>query len=188
MTDNPTTFDLDEWLADAHRPQRAVRVHGRADLIARLDELDRMIKVEQKVTERAVGDQTLASLEREWEQVAEQFHASALEITVQALNSTDIKAVEDEVLALDGLPPKAKAKRREDATADEQDRVGEALLAKAIVDPPMSVEQVRKLKDRIGEPQLLRLVQAWRMAGTKDFEVSAPFSRASSTQGDGDSA
>lgn len=182
----PESFDLDAWLDDAQRPQRSVKVYGRADLIAQMDELERRIKVEEEAGERAVGDRTIPDLKDEWETLAAQFTASGLDVTVQGLNAADVKAVEDDVLELDGLPPKAKDKRRADPTPDEQARIGQALLAKAIVSPPMTVEQVATLTDRIGEAQVMRLVTAWRLAGAQEFKVKAPFSQGSSTPGAGD--
>lgn len=179
--DNPETFNLDAWLEDAVRPQRSIRIYQRADVMADLDQLRQRIDLAEREAgdERSVGDTTLDALESEWAAKAAEFADSALDIRLQALNSKDIRSVEDEVFA--GLPPKAK----KDPSDEKSEELNLSLLARAIVDPPMSVAQVKKLTDRIGEPQVLKLIAAWRLAGVQDFDVSAPFSRASSTRGDG---
>jgi hypothetical protein len=178
MTETPTTapleapedFDIDAWLSDAKRPERSVTVYKRADLMADLDALERRIEEAKSVPEE---DQSLTDsadlLEQEYVKLAQQFHDSGITIRVKGLTQDEI----------DAIGKKAKADNRSDA------EIGRLQIEAALVSPKMTFEQLGKLSAAIGDAQMSKIVAAYQLATLQQPEVTVPFSRRSSGQGNG---
>ncbi len=170
----PASFDVDAWIAQAARPQRTVTVYGRADLVARLDEIDAEV-----ARHRAAGgaEEALADLRAEWDDLAEAFSASALPVTVRGLTGAE------EFTAIAA----ARAARPDLVDAGGalspawHEFVGLHLLAAAIVSPAMTLDQVVAIHAKVGSTALAPLaaaVQALTSAGT--VVPATPFSEPSS--------
>lgn len=91
MTAQPTpeTFDVDQYIREATRPESTVDVYTRGDLYGDIVELENRIRIEQQV---AAEDESLdaggpASLEREYEQLLERFAASKLTLRLRGLGA-----------------------------------------------------------------------------------------------------
>lgn len=176
---DPADFDLDAWLAGAVRPQSSVRVYGRADVLADLQRIDREIDVIKDAGEAAVGDTELAALNAEYDRLAAILAGSAIDIRVQNLDSDTIAATVAAVIGADEA-----AKEGRELSEDEQREITLHQVQAAIVEPAMNLEQVRKLHKAIGDIQMLQIVRAWTSTGRR-IAVRPPFSRKSSTPGDG---
>lgn len=183
--ETPEAFDLDAWIAGSKRPRRSVRVYGRADLLADIEDLDRKIGIEQELEaegeQSAGGNPVLVDLAAQRDGLVEAFIASRLDITVQALTAEEINRIGEEVktaLALKGRDD-AKTPRQRDFIAAGGSANSLALLEAAIIAPAATFSQVAAMSDRIGDGQLAKVVLAWQQATYGEQEVSAPFSPAS---------
>jgi hypothetical protein len=179
---DPNTFDLDAWLAGGIRPQSSVRVYGRADVMADLQRIEREVAIIEEAGEAAVGDTDLAALNAEYDALAAVLSESAIDIRVQNLDAATIAATVADVVG------EADAKKSDRIlTEAEQTEITLRQVQAAIVEPPMTLEQVRQLHSVIGDVQMLQVVRAWTTTGRR-IAVKPPFSRKSSTRGDGDTA
>lgn len=143
--DDPQTDDsLDAWIASAQRTHRSVTIYRRADLIADLDDLDRRIQIARENDDQ----ETVNELEPRWVQVATEFSESGLLVKVRGLHESEFRAI------------------RAQATVDGVDErtLGAMLMAAAIVEPAFTTEQLLRLEERVGEPQISRIVSAYLMA------------------------
>lgn len=153
-------FDLDAWLVDAKRPERSVRVYKRADLMSRLDELERLIEDAQRASaeDESLGD-GVSVLEEEYQQVAQEFKDSGILVTVHALNSDErLKITED------------GKKAKESAAV-----IGRRLIAEALVSPKISFENLERFEQAIGSAQVGLIAQAINKATEQAPNPSTPF-------------
>lgn len=166
----PEDFDFDAWLSDAKRPERSVTVYKRADLLADLDALERRIEEAKSVPEE---DQSLVdstdTLEREYEALAQQFHDSGITIRVKGLTQDEI----------DVISKKAKEEKRTES------EIGRLQIEAALVSPKLTFDQLGKLSQAVGDAQMSKIVNAYQLATLQQPEVTVPFSRRSSGQGNG---
>lgn len=183
----PAAFDVDAWIAQAARPQRTVTVYARADLLARLDEIDTEVARLRRDTRQAQvavdaplddaapdTDGRIADLEAEWDDLAAQFSASAMPVTVRGLTEAEQAAAVR--AAGKQNPTLAKAQNAEWA-----ELVGLHIVAAAIVTPPMTIEQVRAVHARIGGAAFAPLANTVRALTNQAPVVPAtPFSKPSS--------
>lgn len=172
---NPAAFDLDAWIEGASRPERTVTLYRDGHLLAELDDLEARIKTAKAVPadERGITDDSPQALQEQWDGVAERFAASALQVRVRAITNAEYAEAH-------------KAGRKAAGGKDDPEMIGLHVVAAAVVSPPMTVEQVSRLRDRIGEAQIGLLAVAADELRRKGLpKVSAPFSRASSTSRDG---
>ena len=173
---DPKTFDVDAWLTGAKLPEHSVVVYGRADLLARADDLQRRIAAAEQdeaadaAPERAVGEQLeSARLREEYEAIAEEFDASALTIRVRALNP-------------DESGPIQKAVDDKEIPAEEQ-ILHE--IAAAAIEPTFTVEQLRVMQKRIGPAQVKKIWDAVFRSTGEQPQVSPAFLPRRSGQGTG---
>lgn len=185
---DPAAFDVDAWIAQAARPQRTVTIYARADLIARLDEIDAEVTRLRRTHAQqasAAGDASLedaapdtggriAALEAEWDATAAQFSASAMPVTIRGLTEAEQAAAVRAAGTSD--PTLAKAQNAEWA-----ELVGLHIVAAAIVSPHMTLDQVRAVHARIGGAAFAPLANAVRALTNQAPVVPAtPFSKPSS--------
>lgn len=160
-------FDLSAWLDDAQLPQRAVRVVGRADLIATYQELDARLAAARAV---ATGGMLVSRTEErrlaeEMSAVRAAIEASTIEFRFRALTGEEWAEISDSV----------KKPGEEGNTA----AFPEAAIAAACVSHTMTREQSALLRRKIGEGQYRALWDAVNGA-TNDLQVEIPFSLAHS--------
>jgi exonuclease V gamma subunit len=174
----PEDFDLDAWLDETKRPERSVTVYGRSDLIADMDVLEERIRVLKLAVEQAgdeeelgsTGKRELRELEAQWQDLAEQFSASAFTLRVQGLTK-------DEQVAIN---VQAKEDKADDA------ELGYRLISAALVKPKATPKQARRLKEKLGEGQFGKVVTAYNTASTTFPKVNANFLPKSSGRGSTD--
>ena len=170
MTDvTPQDFDLDAWIDGTERPSRSVTIYQRAGLIADLDALEAQILAADE-TEDVDGPSMAGGVGRlraKYQEIAQQFHDSALTIRIEGRDEKEREAV---VLRVPGLTPEQR---------------GAVAIADAITSPKFTPEQLEKLAARIGEVQFSRIVTRYHEACTEMPEVSADFLPKPSTPGDG---
>ncbi|MCT9624283.1 hypothetical protein HWD94_03985 [Pseudarthrobacter equi] len=154
----PLTFNIDAWLDNAERPSRSVTVYQKPGLIAELDILEEQIvnAEAEEVDGPAAGGGT-GKLRAKYQELAKQFHDSALTVRVQSL--TDREQIE----LLEGHHDDNSSVR------------GAIVMAEAITEPKMTPEQVQRFNTLIGEAQFSRVVTAWNNACKVAPAVSADF-------------
>ena len=153
MTKTPT---LEERLAAARRPERVVDVYLRGDLRAEWDDIQAKLTALGDPT--SLADTDRATLVDRARRVEAEFEESRLSIRLRALNRTDASALATE-------------------TGDDGE-FGRALLARAVVDPALTADQLGQLADALSAGDFARLVAA---AQELTFgATTVPFSRAGS--------
>lgn len=164
MTETPQDFDLDAWLDDAERPQRAVTVYQKAGLIADLDALEARILAaddDEDVDGPSMGGGP-AKLRAEYQKLAKQFHDSALTIRVQGHSDDEKRGF----------------------LTDNPAGVVYSVLADAITAPKVTADQVKRLEKKLGPAQFGLILNAYHQASTELPTVSADFLPKSSTRED----
>lgn len=180
---DPTTFDVDTWIANAGRPQRTVTIYGRADLIARLDEIDTEVKTirrrlnahtEQSLDEGGQDETRITELEEEWETLATTFSQSALPVVVRGL--TEAEEADALKAATKSSPLLAKAQN-----AQWHELVGLYIVHAAIVSPDLTLAQIIAIHQRIGAAAFGPLANTVRALTRQAPAVPpTPFSKPSS--------
>ncbi|MBG6085812.1 hypothetical protein [Zhihengliuella flava] len=185
MTENqnldPETFDLDDWLIDAALPEESVDVYKRADVISELSELKRRIEELQdagNTGEQTAGEKSERSkLEARYTDLLNTFGNSRLTVYVSAIPGEHRKSLLDA----------HNARVESGEIPKEQDGLefGWLILSESIVGVKKgdgdrrpvrwTVAQVKKLKEKVGEVQLLELTKAQRIAQNAIPEVDADF-------------
>ncbi len=171
MTETPQDFDLDAWIDGAERPSRSVTVYQKAGLIADLDRVAEQITNAEDDAEEVDGPSMAgggsAQLRVEYQRIAQQFHDSALTITVIGHSDEE---------------------KREFAQANKDagpSGLAYIVLADAITSPKATVEQVKKLEKKLGPAQFGLILSAYHKASTEIPVVSADFLPKPSTLDDG---
>ena len=164
----PQDFDLEAWLDDADRPERAVTVYRKAGLIAEMDILAQKIQNadEEEVDGPPMGG-GVGKLRGDYAKLAQQFHDSALTVRVQSRTMKERLELEKANPGLD------------------TEGIGFVVLADAIKSPKASASQLEKMKTVIGEAQFRLIIRAFNSACDDLPEVSADFLPKPSTRGDG---
>jgi hypothetical protein len=169
MSDSPQDFDFDAWLDGAERPERAVTVYQKANLIADLDVLaERINNAEQddEVDGPSMGG-GVGKLRGEYAALAQQFHDSALTIRVQGRGDDEKREL-------------AQANKSVSGTD-----LAYVILADAVTSPRATPEQLRRLEKNIGAAQFGLILAAFKNASESIPSVSADFLPKPSTRGDG---
>jgi len=175
---NPATFNVENWLTDAALPEESATIYKRADVVAELTDLKRRIGIvtDAQDAEPTAGTKRPATLIKEYEQLLRTFSGSALTVYVRALTSDELKAERA-----------ATEERTKDLPSDEANaEFGYDLLAKAIVavkpagakertPTTFTTEQVKNLKDAIGETQMRLILAARQQAQNGVPTVDADF-------------
>jgi len=157
---DPDVFDLDSWIDGAKLPEKSVTVYGRADLVARWEELDRQLSAMDDNDDERLGGNTPATIAAEMTKVRADLDKSALTFTFRAI-------LEDE-----------RKKAEKDAAGDD-DKIAYNVLSVQAVKPRVSPEQWPKIRAKIGEGQFFALLEA-STAAAYERKVSVPFSLAHS--------
>lgn len=132
--------DIDAWIDGAQRMRRSVLIYQRPDLVADLDTIN------QEMTTAKAAGLDIGDYEARWTATAQAFADSGLRVTVEGQTMDEITA--------------AKAA----GVGDDDEQASARLLAAAIVSPLMTVEQVMRLRDAIGDAQIDIITSAWRSA------------------------
>jgi hypothetical protein len=159
---DPTMFDVDAWLTGAKLPEHSVEVYGRADLLAKADDLIRRIGQAERDEdlERSLGEGESPSVLREqYEAVVAEFKASARTIRVRAVK-------ESETVVLNAKVERGEV-RAEDRMLHE--------IAIASVEPKLTVDQVQKMREALGPAQVTKVWNAVFRATGEQPEVSPAF-------------
>lgn len=171
-TTTPETFSFSDWFADANLPESSADVYTNGHLLAELTDLQRRISIEGRVVEAeatASSKKAKTVLEDEYVALAQRFASSKITIYLRALTGerrTEIRAIHD--------------------AANEPDRefvfrqLAESIYAMSRADGPkvdavLTVDQVRDLYLRIGDPQITLLYNAFRTASDGIPSVDADF-------------
>lgn len=159
---DPSKIDLAAWLGETRQITKTVKVHGRADLVDRINELEVQV-AGAAVRERSMSEKSPSGLRRELSELRSQYDASALPIVVRARKLGDMAAIE-------------AAAREAGEDIEDQEVFNVYATARWVVSPAMTVEQVRSLADAIGAPQFDLIVAAWNELATKAPVPTVPLS------------
>lgn len=162
MTEQPTpeTFDVDQYIREATRPESTVDVYTRGNLYGDIVELENRIRIEQQV---AAEDESLdaggvGALEREYEQLLERFAASKL------------------TLRLRGLGAKEDAAIREAHAEGSAQALAYRLIHAALVSPAIpDYEKFEAFLEALGKGQADKIAGAFSRLQTGVMRVSPDF-------------
>lgn len=197
---------FDQWLETGTVAQRSVPIYGRPDLFARYEDLQRQLDVAlqvEKAGERSLSEDGSSSIIERMEALYEQWQASKSVWFIRALRSDEIDAIRDEC----GFPDEpeepgkdaseeakaehAAAQKAYETQARAADSKANTLMvSRALVKIENSAgetvrehitpEQVERMREKLGETQILRLVGAAMVAATQETSIPVPFSLRSS--------
>lgn len=196
-------LNVDEWLAGLQKPKHPVRIYQRPDLAGQIESLEKQLEtLKDEGDEESLGESRAADVEAEIEQLAQEFHDASLTVWVTSLGPEEIEEIAEGVRSdlkkeRNDLAEKARNEARQNAKrlglespqeinrlvresveqADSMLVSKEAnirILAKAIVEPAFTVDQIRTLGERLGQGQLNRLEQAFRAITNSTPEASVP--------------
>lgn len=180
-----SAFDIAAWLRDmaarGYKPRNVpVKLHMRADLLPRINELIQKIQAEQELDvdrEVSLNDVDPAAADiAEYEQLSAEFAAGGyLEFVFRPMTKT----------VHNGTFRKWEAAHPEDNRAEEDwDELALMRMAATCVDFPgkgvvgdsLTVEALRAFEETYGTPAFNTLVFGWNEAYASGGEVTAPFS------------
>lgn len=185
---------FDGWLEHGTVAQRSVDVYGRPDLFAKYEVLARKLEVASAVDaggEKSLGESS--TLTDELEALYKEWQESKTTWFIRALNSDEFEAMKDAVGYPDDLAEDASDAEK-DAYAKAyrvaEDEANAQLISKAFVrveNPAgdtvateMTPERVKQIRAKLGDTQILRLVQAAMVALSEDSTIPVPLSRTNS--------
>ncbi|WP_426566379.1 hypothetical protein ACPPVT_07485 [Angustibacter sp. McL0619] len=179
----PDSFDLDGWINGSKPTVRSCEIVGRGDLVAQAEDLLRRYERAKNTPadDRGLNDDSPDALLSALEVLEEQMSASRTTWHLRALLPDE---VDDAAKAAEAAKPDGQ--EAADLTAFQ--------LAAAVVrveQPNGSVihsataAQIIALRERLGDLQIMRLVQALNRAMSEDPMISGPFSQTSSPGRDG---
>lgn len=156
------SFDVDAWLTQAAPPTRAVKVYGRADLYAKVQQLRAYAEAAREGA-RAQRDAAPEVDDRRFGDPAPSFdpgdEADALELDAQADALLDELEASSRWLIVRGTRQEER-KALADEFPEDAFAFTTAAIALALVEPPMSRAQVKRMLERLGEAQQAEIVQA----------------------------
>lgn len=192
---------FDAWLDTGTVSQRSVDVYGRPDLYAQYEDLERKYAIaqakerkggpERDLTQMSESNQILEAMEK----LYSAWMKSKTTWFMRALNEDEIDAARDEAdfptepKFKDGMAEGAKkevqakyerAKTKADATSNYS-MVAKSLVkvtnqAGDTVKESITPAEVEKMRTKIGDLQILRLVQAAMVASTQEPTMPVPLS------------
>lgn len=182
--DTPEEFDLDAWLDQGSRPQATVKVYRDWALMGELVRIEEQIKVADQEDDPSLEDASAEELREQYQDVLDKLAESAIEVTLQALTNEEVRAV---AAGVPEVEQKFKDQHGKEQSRWKPDQVavGDALVAEATVSPKMSREQVRRMRERLGDGPTLVLYQTatdLRSAGKVLPEVPSSPARSDDTQ------
>ncbi len=188
---DPKTFNLDDWLQDAHLPEESCRVFKKGHLIARLTELREQIEDEAeqaKSGQSMSGARKLTELREEYERLAEEVADSALTVYCSAITAQKNRAVRD---AVDKVAEEQGLDKRQAGYEFSYYLVAASVVAVAKPgdqrkDVDWSPEEVKRLEQAISPGEFGKIVAAYKKADSGVKEPSVDFLRKSSGTNSGD--
>jgi 3-deoxy-D-manno-octulosonic acid (KDO) 8-phosphate synthase len=177
----PATFNVEDWLQDAHLPEESADVFKRADVLGELSALQRKIATHQEVAavaEASAADTSeLHTLLARYDELLQTFGDSQLTIYVRAISPDEKRT----------MRAAHEARTKDMTTLEQNAEFGYDLLAASIVAVrpfggdrtavTWSAEQVQALENRIGGAQMSTVLDAHRVAQNKVPVVDADFLR-----------
>lgn len=154
----PEEFDLDAWIAQGTRVQRTVKVYRDWSLMDELARLEGQIKVADQETDPSMDEASASELREQYQEVLDKLTESALEITLRALTNEEVA---DVAAGIPYVEQTRTDRNGEEKTQWVPDHVaaGDAVAAEAIVHPKMSREQVRRMREQLGDGPTLVLYE-----------------------------
>lgn len=188
MTENtaPATeeFSFDDWFGDARLPERSTDVIVRADLVARLEALQRRIEEAPAYDETSLGEE---SLEDQYAALLEEFLASRVTLYMRAVPHEEQRQLRDSLGPQ--LPTNASDKKKQERLR----LLGATTLAASLVgiargDGPRQVANftaadIIQLEEKLGQAQMSKVNAAFAAACNELPQVSADFLPRSSGKG-----
>ena len=204
-------LDVDALIAGFQRATTTVTLFQRPDLAAQIDKIEKHLTIlrgEQATEDGQQADSTLGEqsditeLEEQRDLLTEKLADSAFEITIQALETSEVdqiteKARDTAEAKADEAAKKARewAKRQaaregvtdpkeiddlqREAAADVsrnilQHEIGVSILAESVTKPQLTVEQARQLADRMGNAQMQKVQRAFYELTSRDPQATLP--------------
>lgn len=161
-TSEEEQLDVEEIIAEARRPERRVTVCMRADLNARFDELQEQLEnteagEETLAGERPDGGPGRRTIARQIEELREQMQAHSRTFRVRAMPRTEFWDFD---------------RQRRESPRGLPDGYVEALVARCMVNPPITEEeQVKRLFDVLGNSQADAIFYKCWEANTASVDV-----------------
>lgn len=191
---------FDQWLETGTVAQRSVPIYGRPDLFAKYEDLERRRQIAAEVDqeERSLGDSSLADIDEEINALYKQWQESKTVWYIRALQPDEIDQARDEVNFPDEPKPAEGEKELSAEARREYEREAEAANTRAnqifvarslvkiensrgeVVRESITPEQVKVMREKLGDQQILRLVAAAMVAATQEVSIPVPFSQSSS--------
>lgn len=204
-------LDVDALIAGFQRATTTVTLFQRPDLAAQIDKIEKHLTIlrgeqateDGKQADSTLGDQSdITELEEQRDLLTEKLADSAFEITIQALETSEVDTITEK--ARDTAEPKADeaakkarewAKRQaaregvtdpkeiddlqREAAADVsrnivQHEIGVYILAESVTKPQLTVEQARQLADRMGNAQMQKVQRAFYELTSRDPQATLP--------------
>ena len=204
-------LDVDALIAGFQRATTTVTLFQRPDLAAQIDKIEKHLTIlrgeqqteDSKQADSTLGDQSdITELEEQRDLLTEKLADSAFEITIQALETSEVDKITEK--ARDTAEPKADeaakkarewAKRQaaregvtdpkeiddlqREAAADVsrnivQHEIGVYILAESVTKPQLTVEQARQLADRMGNAQMQKVQRAFYELTSRDPQATLP--------------
>lgn len=191
---------FDSWLETGTVSQRSVDVYGRPDLYAQYENLERQYAIaqakekngpERDLTEMSASNQILEDME----QLYAAWTKSKTTWYIRALNEDEIDAIKDGIDfptepefkkgMAEGAKKEVQAKFERDKTHAESlanfGMVSAALVkvtnqAGDVVKESITRDEVKAMRSKIGDLQILRLVAAAMVASTQEPTMPVPLS------------
>ena len=204
-------LDVDALIAGFQRATTTVTLFQRPDLAAQIDKIEKHLTIlrgeqtteDGQQADTTLGDQSdITELEEQRDLLTEKLADSAFEITIQALETSEVDKITEK--ARDTAEPKADeaakkarewAKRQaaregvtdpkeiddlqREAAADVsrnivQHEIGVYILAESVTKPQLTVEQARQLADRMGNAQMQKVQRAFYELTSRDPQATLP--------------
>jgi len=196
---------FDDWIGGAAIAMRSVEIYGKPGLFAEWEHLARLVDRAERLAE---ADESLAEtgeladLRERQQALYDEWMASKSTWYVRALTQEQAKAVDDQIASYDD--PKEPADNADEATREAYEAAVKEVEAKrdeanderalrmivAALDhvefangsrlDAITIEQLRVMRGKLGERQILTLMSAATAASYQEPEIPAPFSRRTS--------
>ena len=142
---DPKTFNVDEWLSGVTRVTKMVEVYGRPHLQAEIDELEALAS-------DAEGDER-DDLHAQADELREEMEASRVRFKVASLREERVEVIRKQF----------KPKDLEGPTF--------AIMSEQIVHPVMTADQLRALRDAIGDGYFAQTLTATCLAAQQGLSL-----------------
>lgn len=199
----PVEFDLDDWIDGGAVTEHSVPIYARPDLAAVLEDWERRRKHAKIVDgdDEALGGESIADLEAEGRTIYKEWIESKATWYVRALTPERLDELRTAAKIPDLIPDlkagdeaaKAKHATRQEKRAKEIEAASEELQLATIAEAVnriegangataegVTVNQLRRLRERLGALQIRGLYNTAMLAAYKEPELTPDFSRSTS--------